>query len=67
MVKTFEGHRAEITSLLFSPDRKMLISHSVDGVTKFWDISSGKEFFEHIHLGEKDWMVKSPDGYFNAD
>ncbi len=65
-IKTFEGHRAEITALLFSPDNKMLISHSVDGVTKFWDLNSGKEFFEHIHIGEKDWMVKNPDGYFNG-
>ncbi len=64
--KTLEGHKAEITSLLFSPDGKLLISHSVDGVTKFWDLAAGKEFFEHIHLGENDWMVKSPDGYFNA-
>jgi len=66
VTRTFEGHKAEITSLLFSPDNKMLISHSVDGVTKFWDMSSGKEFFEHIHLGEKDWMVKNPEGYFNG-
>ncbi|HEX6892187.1 MAG TPA: caspase family protein [Chryseolinea sp.] len=66
VTRIFEGHKAEITSLVFSPDNKMLISHSVDGVTKFWDIDSGKEFFEHIHLGEKDWMVKSPDGFFNG-
>lgn len=65
-VKTFEGHNAEVSSLLFSPDNKMLISHSVDGVTKFWDINTGKEFFEHIHFGEKDWMVKNPEGYFNG-
>jgi WD40 repeat protein len=66
VVKTFQGHDAEITSLLFSPDGKMLISHSVDGVTKFWDLASGQEFFEHIHLGENDWMVKNPEGYFHG-
>lgn len=66
VVRTFQGHNAEITSLLFSPDNRMLISHSVDGVTKFWDLATGKEFFEHIHLGEHDWMVKNPEGYFNA-
>jgi WD40 repeat protein len=66
VVRTFEGHNAEVTSLLFSPDNKMLISHSVDGVTKFWNIDTGKEFFEHIHLGEKDWMAKSPEGYFSG-
>lgn len=66
VVRTFQGHQAEITSLLFSPDGKMLISHSVDGVTKFWDLNSGREFFEHIHLGENDWMVKNPEGYFHG-
>jgi len=65
-IKTFEGHNAEVTSLLFSPDNKMLISHSLDGVTKFWDLATGKEFFEHIHLGENDWMAKSPEGYFSG-
>jgi WD40 repeat protein len=64
--QTFEGHNAEVTSLLLSPDNKMLISHSVDGVTKFWNLASGKEFFEHIHFGEREWMVKNPDGYFNG-
>ncbi len=66
VVRTFDGHLAEITSLLLSPDNKMLISHSVDGATKFWDLNSGKEFFEHIHFGEKEWMVKNPEGYFNG-
>lgn len=66
VIRTFEGHNSEVTSLLFSPDNKMLISHSVDGVTKFWDLATGKEFFEHIHFGERDWMVKSPEGYFNG-
>lgn len=66
LTRTFSGHNGEVTSLVFSPDGKMLISHAVDGVTKFWDLASGKEFFEHIHLGESDWMAKSPDGYFNA-
>lgn len=66
IVRTFEGHKGEVTSLLFSPDNKMLISHSLDGVTKFWDLTNGKEFFEHIHLGENDWMAKNPEGYFNA-
>jgi hypothetical protein len=66
VVQTLEGHQAEIASLLFGNDGKMLISHSVDGVTKFWDLNSNREFFEHIHLGEHDWMAKTPDGYFNG-
>ncbi|MBX2914194.1 MAG: caspase family protein [Cyclobacteriaceae bacterium] len=66
VIKTFGGHVAEITSLILTPDEKMLISHSLDGVTKFWDLGTGKEFFEHIHFGEREWMVKNPEGYFNG-
>ena len=66
ITKTFAGHQGEITSLQLTSDEKMLISHSVDGATKFWDLNTDKEFFEHIHFGEKEWMVKSPEGYFNG-
>jgi WD40 repeat protein len=66
VTRTFLGHQSEITSLQLSADEKMLISHSLDGSTKFWDLTSGKEFFEHIHFGEKEWMVKNPEGYFNG-
>ncbi len=66
VIKTFVGHRGEVTSLSLSPDNKMLISHSVDGATKFWDLQSGQEFFEHIHFGDRDWMVNNPEGYFNG-
>ncbi|MFN4946362.1 MAG: caspase family protein [Chryseotalea sp.] len=66
LLRTFIGHQAEVTSLLIQPNSQMLISHAVDGVTKFWDLSTSKSFYEHIHLGESDYMVKNPDGYFNA-
>jgi WD40 repeat protein len=66
IIKTWKGHQAEITSLQLTSDEKMLISHSVDGATKFWDLNSDKEFFEHIHFGEKEWMAKNPEGYFNG-
>ena len=66
ILTTFTGHQSEVTSLQLTSDEKMLISHNVDGVTKFWNLATGKEFFEHIHFGEKEWMVKNPEGYFNG-
>ncbi len=66
VVRTYAGHNAEVTSLLLGKDASMLISHSLDGTSKFWDLNTGKEFFEHIHFGEKEWMVKNPEGYFNG-
>ncbi len=65
-IRTFAGHNAEVTSLVLGKDNKMLISHSLDGVTKFWDLGGGKEFFEHIHFGANEWLVKNPAGYFNG-
>jgi WD40 repeat protein len=66
VLRRFDGHNAEITSLVISPDSKMLLSHSLDGVTKFWDLQRGEEFFEHIHLGDRDWLVKNRAGYFTG-
>ncbi|MEO9869143.1 caspase family protein [Ekhidna sp.] len=59
-----EGHSAEINGLEVSDN--LLMSSDVDGVTKFWDLEKKEELFEHIQIGKNDWMVKTPDGYFDA-
>ena len=66
LVKMLEGHQAEVSSLVVSNDGKYLVSVSLDDVIKIWDLDKGKEFYEHIHIGENDWMAKNMDGYFNA-
>ncbi|HVD99914.1 MAG TPA: caspase family protein [Cytophagaceae bacterium] len=66
LLKTLEGHQAEISCIRISQDGKMLVSYSVDGVIKCWNLDKGVEFYEHMHLGERDWMARTKDGYFNA-
>ncbi len=66
VIKTLEGHQAEITCLKVSQDGKMLVSYSLDGVIKCWNLEKGIEFYEHIHIGENDWMARTPAGYFSA-
>ncbi|MDB5271657.1 MAG: repeat-containing protein [Chitinophagaceae bacterium] len=66
VIKTLEGHQAEVTSLNLSKDGKLLISASLDGVIKIWNLEKGQEFYEHIHIGNNDWMAKTKEGYFNA-
>lgn len=66
LLNELHGHQAEITSLNKSADNKLLVSGDLDGVIKFWDLETKKEFFEYIQIGENDFMVKTTDGYFYA-
>ncbi|MEY5047741.1 MAG: hypothetical protein RLZZ175_1100 [Bacteroidota bacterium] len=66
LIQTLEGHQSEITSLKISNDNKLLISYSLDGAIKCWNLEKGVEFYEHLHLGENEWMAHTKDGYFNA-
>ncbi|GAB4237780.1 MAG: hypothetical protein Tsb0034_13130 [Ekhidna sp.] len=62
--QTLEGHQAEINGL--SINETMMMTTDVDGVSKFWDLQTYDELFEHIQIGKNDWMVKTPSGYFDA-
>jgi len=66
VLKTLTGHQAEVTSLSLSKDGKMLVSYSLDGVVKCWNLESGIEFYEHVHISSRDWMARTPQGYFSA-
>jgi len=66
VLKTLTGHQAEITSLSLSKDGKMLVSYSTDGVVKCWNLETGFEFYEHVHISSREWMARTPQGYFSA-
>jgi U3 small nucleolar RNA-associated protein 21 len=40
IIRRFEGHEGRITDLAFSPDGRWLVSSSVDGSIKTWDLPS---------------------------
>lgn len=66
VIKTLLGHQSEITSLSLSKDGEMLVSYSTDGVVKCWNLESGLEFYEHVHISSREWMARTPQGYFSA-
>jgi len=65
-VKSFKGHTSMVFSFEFSPDGKQIISGSYDGTTRLWDIITGKEIAQFISFTDSEWIVITPDGYYNA-
>lgn len=42
ILKSFKGHKANITSLAFSEDQKLIVSGSEDFTAKVWDFKTGE-------------------------
>jgi WD40 repeat protein len=42
-IKSFKGHKEDVTCLAFSKDNKHIVSGSADRTLKLWDIETGKE------------------------
>lgn len=40
---TLGGHKFDIDALVFTPDGRFVVSGSVDGTIKFWDVRTGRE------------------------
>ena len=49
MVRKFEGHTDRITDLCFSEDGKWLLSSSMDGSLRFWDVVLARQI-DAIHV-----------------
>lgn len=62
------GHVNTVNSVIFSPDNKLLISHSSrDHTAKFWSVKEKSELCSLVNLGESDWVVVAPDGRFDTN
>jgi WD40 repeat protein len=63
LLHTLLGHSAEITTLLFSPDGRRLVTGSSDFTIKLWDTATGREVFTlRGHTGGVACLAFSPDG-----
>jgi len=55
-----------VSSLVFSSDNRQIISGSRDGTVRLWDVSTGREIAQFISFTDGEWIVLTPDGYYNA-
>jgi len=65
-VKTFSGHAGIIYTLEFSADHNHFVSSSNDNTVRLWDIPEGGEIAQFISFADGEWIVITPEGYFNA-
>jgi WD40 repeat protein len=65
-IKIFTGHARYITAAGFCPDNKQVYSGSTDGTIRLWDVNSGKELAQFVSFTDGEWIVITPEGYFNA-
>ena len=65
-MRIFEGHEKRVTSVCFSPDGNYIASGSLDGTIRLWDVKSGKEIAQFIGFSDREWVVITPEGYYNA-
>ena len=65
-IKIFAGHSGLINSLDFSFNAVNFISTSMDGTLRLWDLAAGQEIAQFITFTDGEWIVITPEGYFNA-
>ncbi len=65
-IKTFIGHTAWVNAASFSPDETKIISGAFDATTRIWDIASGRELAKFIGFKDGEWVVITPEGYYNS-
>jgi WD40 repeat protein len=63
---TYNGHSALVDSLAITPDGSKLITGGEDGTAKVWTLESREELASVLSLGRQDWVVVSPDGWFDG-
>ena len=61
-----QGHKAIARHTRFSDDNKRLISSSLDGTKRIWNLETKKEMVSLINTGGKDYAILTPENYYYA-
>jgi WD40 repeat protein len=61
-----KGHKACVEESHFSDDDKRLVTSSIDGTRRIWNLENGEEMVSLISTGPKDFAIVNPDQYYYA-
>ena len=65
-IHELHGHLSMIEITCFSDDSKRLISSSLDGTRRVWNLEKGTQMVSLITTGEKDYAIVTPTQYYYA-
>ncbi len=65
-ITALEGHALTVYAGVFFPDGKYIMTGSGDGTSRIWDTASGKEIAQFIGFIDGEWIVITPEGYYNS-
>ena len=65
-VMNFQGHKLNVYSAGFSSDGRQIVTGSGDGTVRIWDVNSGREISQSIGFTNGEWIVITPEGYYNS-
>jgi hypothetical protein len=66
VLRTFEGDPGPVRTLTVARDGEALWTGDAYGTVQQWDVSSGKKVATYVANPEGEWLVFTPDGYFDA-
>ncbi len=62
----FRGHIGPAAFATASGDGRLVLSGSFDGTARLWDSGSGRELGQFVGFSNGEWIVATPEGYYNA-
>jgi len=62
----FQAHTDDMDPQAFSPDGKLLVAKCGDGSLALLDVQSGKEFAQLVVFKDGEWIVITPEGYYDS-
>ena len=65
-LRNFTGHTADVTAVAITPDSRLVVSGSQDGMVKVWEAKTGREIASLMALGNEDYVTVTPDQYYRT-